>query len=220
MSGISSTSSTHATTWHESAFLQIEEEYKKVDQYFSLNGSYDYENDWTVGTAMCQQAIDKCEKIIQEVSQRLSKPSIDEISSKKLNKLNDQVNTFLNHFKNEKDCAETSSWAIPSYYYSNFALAPTALHSIYSLISAQSPFRAFVNNVTAINTPLAGVSTKVAFVALVFFFLVDSYNTKRLEKRNNEKNIVNNLIKDNRILVGSERSHTNVQAFSKFNLYV
>lgn len=199
MSGISSTSSTNATAWHESTFLQIKEEYKKVDQYFFSTGSYDYENDWTKGAVMCQQAIDKCEMIIQEVSQRLKTPSIDEVSNKKLNELNHQVNIFLNQFKNEKECADTSSWAIPLYYFSGYTLLPTTLHSIYSISHVQSPFE-FFNNLIAINT-LVGISTKVALVALALFCVVNSYNTKRLNKRNDYKILVDNLIKPDNVLI-------------------
>lgn len=200
MSGISPTSSASAITWHENAFLEIEEEYKRVDQYFCPTGSYDYENDWAFGAAMCQQAIDKCEKIIQEVSQSLSTPSIDGLSIKKNKILNQQVNIFLNHFKTEKACAKTSSWAIPLHYGSGVTLVASALLSIYSLVRAPHPFSAFFNNLVAFNT-LSGITSKVAPVALMVFYRVGSYNTKRLEKRNNDKDVVDNLIKENKIMM-------------------
>lgn len=172
--------------WQDNAIFELRKDYQKIDNYFYTNGAYDYENDWSMGAAMCQQAIEKCLDIIQEVSKQLKFYPKDSEITQNLQVLDKQAKIFLHHFKDEKQCAKTSAWAIPLQYLTSYTLLLAAAPSVVSLTTGS--LQQFYYKLMGERT-LVAISSKVALVALGLTLGISTFNSMRLEKRKNHRTI-------------------------------
>ncbi|MBA3816679.1 MAG: hypothetical protein H0X29_09225 [Parachlamydiaceae bacterium] len=165
--------------WHEQSLLEIHEKYKKVDQYFYLDGKYEYENNWAEGAVLCQDAINTCQKIIKDVAEKLNQYSVNNESRIPFEKLDQHAQIFLNYFKNEKNCARISSLTIPAQCFASYASVSVPIY----LLTKKYP-------------SLSLCAAQVALISLPLLGILHLYNTNRLEKRKTHKLLMERIIKD------------------------
>jgi hypothetical protein len=101
------------TFFHESE-KQIIDEFKKVDNFFSPNGSYKSRNDWKAGKALCTVALKKSQDILQKSIVYSSQPNSPE-NQQRLHRIGARTKIFGTYFEKEAVSAARKTWGYTVY---------------------------------------------------------------------------------------------------------